>query len=1004
MAENNEKTTIKNKAKHILSMVKNDKFLWDEHDHNSFKRDVTEFLQYLIEELKKDDDEAVITTVNRALDFIVYLSTKNHEEMIVLANDLKKSAKSEDDLFAGKIKILKDSISNDFTEENNLRDCFNALNNVTWHLLSSADDKKSSDNECPFGFTLEKHDPTTEENHPSHSKSEELSDLTDNNQNTKTSTANDVISDNSLPLETEKEKRKIGTETTPIDTTVSNDSLTQSADGHSTAFQETTPRVDAIDHVKSSSEPSSNTDQKLTAETVTTAADTETARADDIDAQTTPIRETNARYSKNHSEHANTNTGQNSSIETNVSEREPVNVINMAPTTVANHSETQSDDARAPAIQEPSPMVDTTSHEKTSSVTGANTDPEPNDETADAAPENSFLGADDLDRKTPVPETNDSVFVNHSERTDVNLEQNGSVETEVSGRETSVHEISAAVFENLTVGTNSNTPEETAPENLFDAVKNSGVDITSLFTAVTKESPAIETEKEESINKTDDEESENIKIKKHNHKINSEYNEIFHENKPVIAVLIEIDSTVVLKDIFKKIGNSISKDGINANYKTEIDYSINFNLNKYVTITGIKANNFLKNKLELNVLNVTKDNVIDKNLIRIVGKPNAIGYNDEEESLTILVITLNKLFHYKTFKMPFFISPDPKTMWKNLPVPENLVYRASDEAHGHEKLAGTDKSVYAASVRGRSHAHEGKSRDDNFRFLCNHETGWNFFAVSDGAGSARFSRKGSEIACVTAVSKLNELFDVSYTDYLISRSPTFVGWKEFLQNNHTIDESRSNTTNAGSDNHGYDLMKTADNKIIEVITEVHANIEKEASAFRQDKATMNDYHATLLLTAIKKFDFGYFVVSFQIGDGGMLIYKWDKKDGIHCLGKPDSGEFAGQTLFVTMGSEINGDAIKKRTDYFVVDDFEALIMATDGITDPFFESDNALKSYAEWERFYETVLKRGFEDNKGCPELFSDETSPDEKSRSLLEWTNFYIKGHHDDRTILIIK
>lgn len=56
------------------------------------------------------------------------------------------------------------------------------------------------------------------------------------------------------------------------------------------------------------------------------------------------------------------------------------------------------------------------------------------------------------------------------------------------------------------------------------------------------------------------------------------------------------------------------------------------------------------------------------------------------------------------------------------------------------------KDIVAASKRGRSHAQEGKPRDDHFK-MSHMDNGWYIMAVADGAGSAKYSREGSRIAC-----------------------------------------------------------------------------------------------------------------------------------------------------------------------------------------------------------------------------------------------------------------
>lgn len=79
------------------------------------------------------------------------------------------------------------------------------------------------------------------------------------------------------------------------------------------------------------------------------------------------------------------------------------------------------------------------------------------------------------------------------------------------------------------------------------------------------------------------------------------------------------------------------------------------------------------------------------------------------------------------------------------------------EDYSHEYITvvenekGPQKDIVAASKRGRSHAHEGKARDDDFNIYHNDSNGWYIIAVADGAGSAKYSRKGSAVACETCV-------------------------------------------------------------------------------------------------------------------------------------------------------------------------------------------------------------------------------------------------------------
>ena len=83
-------------------------------------------------------------------------------------------------------------------------------------------------------------------------------------------------------------------------------------------------------------------------------------------------------------------------------------------------------------------------------------------------------------------------------------------------------------------------------------------------------------------------------------------------------------------------------------------------------------------------------------------------------------------------------------MWKNIDPPADEIYPKDHFDFKKKKFYGY--SIFAGSQRGRSHAHEGTFRDDDFRIKELSENVF-FIAVSDGAGSCKYSREGSKIAC-----------------------------------------------------------------------------------------------------------------------------------------------------------------------------------------------------------------------------------------------------------------
>ena len=111
-------------------------------------------------------------------------------------------------------------------------------------------------------------------------------------------------------------------------------------------------------------------------------------------------------------------------------------------------------------------------------------------------------------------------------------------------------------------------------------------------------------------------------------------------------------------------------------------------------------------------------------------------------------------------KISLIINQDPRNLWKNMDVdwdnmPEPKYIKEHTQVDYVKVPALEDgtpqKDIVAASKRGRSHAQEGKPRDDHFKLYHDDKTNWYVIAVADGAGSAKFSREGSRIACDTVI-------------------------------------------------------------------------------------------------------------------------------------------------------------------------------------------------------------------------------------------------------------
>lgn len=326
----------------------------------------------------------------------------------------------------------------------------------------------------------------------------------------------------------------------------------------------------------------------------------------------------------------------------------------------------------------------------------------------------------------------------------------------------------------------------------------------------------------------------------------------------------------------------------------------------------------------------------------------------------------------KEFKL--VIVPAIDTLWRDEPVnwdqmPEPR-YRNENQMSEFAALDGEEKHIVAASLRGRSHAQEGKPRDDAFRFATTH--GWQVLAVSDGAGSACYSREGARLACEKAVDVCRELLD---------------------------DEQYRNTFEANIKNLSYTPTEPEKRKpvgdslytlLCQAANQARQSIAQEAG--QQGKETRT-YAATLLLCVAKHFEFGWFVGSFWVGDGAIALYRRDTTPHtVYLMGEPDEGEYGGQTRFLTM-PEVFSDAsaLYRRLRFRLVDDFSALFLMTDGVSDPKFETTNNLKNAEKWDALWDELTAADALTNTA------------ESKQALLEWLGFPSPGNHDDRTLLVV-
>ena len=318
------------------------------------------------------------------------------------------------------------------------------------------------------------------------------------------------------------------------------------------------------------------------------------------------------------------------------------------------------------------------------------------------------------------------------------------------------------------------------------------------------------------------------------------------------------------------------------------------------------------------------------------------------------------------------INPDPKSLWRNIPSDQEGLYPKPDEDVC--LITSPDHILAGASKRGRSHAHTGIYRDDDFFIAHVEETGWDVSIVSDGAGSCEYSRRGSQLICKSGGARLRQLLAGDDGKKL---ADVVADYKLALESGHFLDAAERAVRNALWTTIGYAAH--------------HATkcLQDETASRADLKAVMKDYSSTAIIGIAKKFSFGTLCAAYWVGDGAIAVLK---VDGTHILlGDADSGEFSGQTRF--LGPElVQPEELARRLRFALVPDFKALIMMTDGVSDPCFETDAGLNDTSKWKAFWEEL------------DASAELSRRDEKiSERLLMWLDFWSAGNHDDRTLALI-
>jgi hypothetical protein len=333
------------------------------------------------------------------------------------------------------------------------------------------------------------------------------------------------------------------------------------------------------------------------------------------------------------------------------------------------------------------------------------------------------------------------------------------------------------------------------------------------------------------------------------------------------------------------------------------------------------------------------------------------------------------------------INPDPKSLWKDLPSDRNAPFWRADAAA--QLVQGSELSIIAASKRGRSHAHVGSFRDDDFALSHLPDSGWYCAVVADGAGSAKYARRGASIVCQQAMHYLEQSLNGPQGEAVAQAAANFHAARAL----HLQAPASQTQSPAPEPAPLQQARQHLHHQLYQTVgyAAYHAvkAIVGESAAQPDLQASYKDFSTTALITACRRFPFGVLCAAYWVGDGALGIYS--KTGGIQLLGEADGGEYSGQTRFLNQ-AEVTQDALLRRTRFALVDDFTALMLMTDGVSDPKFETEAKLAQAAGWDSLWQEL-----EQATGLPLV-----QPGVEQR-LLAWLDFWSTGNHDDRTLAII-
>lgn len=279
----------------------------------------------------------------------------------------------------------------------------------------------------------------------------------------------------------------------------------------------------------------------------------------------------------------------------------------------------------------------------------------------------------------------------------------------------------------------------------------------------------------------------------------------------------------------------------------------------------------------------------------------------------------------------------PIAQWKYIPIPDDEL-EPHDESYSQSDRSPEGLKLIGARVRGKMHKHNGTNCDDWFEFAVSGS--WTIIAVSDGAGSKKFSRIGAKIACRTVVKNLSE----SLKFIKLRERNSIAELQDDLKRNEYWEFAGKEIEDVQQKLH--EAIQSAHQAVVNKVneckeqTDYFTSLNKGRQVEEGKKPEIKDFSSTLLVavhTTGKVAENEYsLVLTCQVGDGALAAIS--EEGTLSLLNQPDTGQFAGQTEFLTSKNKIEKANLLNKTFVFA-GRLKALMVMTDGVADDYFPSD-----------------------------------------------------------------